>query len=104
MDGQPEDAIAAKGCNQADEQRSGGHPPGQSNPIVASEGVAHRNAVVREAAALDAGHNPGGDQRQDKPQQFVRDHLYRIKERPWFDMDDLLRSEEHTSELQSPMY
>jgi len=38
---------------------------------------------------LDAGHNPGGDQRLDKRLQFVEDGAYRIKGRPLFEMDDL---------------
>src|ERR1700736_4221325 len=89
MDCEPENAIAAEGCDQAYEQRRGSQPPGNSNPKVTSEGVAHRNAVVSEAAALDARHNPGGDQRLDKRLQFIRDGAYRIKGRPLFDMEDL---------------
>src|ERR1035441_384609 len=89
MDCHSKDAIAAERCNQADEQRSGGHPPAQSNPIVASEGVAHRNAVVSKAAAFDARHNPGGDQYQDKVLQVIPDEAYRIKERPLLKRGDL---------------
>src|ERR1019366_4413806 len=85
MDCQSGDTIAAESCNQADKQGRGTQPPGKSNPEVASEGVAHRNTVVSKAAALDAGNNPGGDQHLDKRLQFVRDHAYRIKERPLFE-------------------
>ena len=95
MDCQPENAITAERCNQADEQRSGADPPGQSNPKVASKGVAHWNAVVREAAALDAGHSPSCDQGKDKRLQVIEDELYRIKERPRFDMEYLWEDPVH---------
>src|SRR5260370_17799878 len=89
MNCEPEDAIAAEGRNQAHEQRSGSQAPSKSNPEVASERVARRNAVAEEAAALDAGHNPGGDQRLDERLQFVGDGAYRIKGRPLLEMEDL---------------
>ena len=50
-------------------------------PNVTSEGVARRNSVVSEAAALDSGHNPGGDQRLDKRCSSSEMGAYRIKER-----------------------
>src|SRR5271157_1529672 len=89
MEGGPEDAIAAEGCNQAHEQGSGSRAPGKSHPEIDSEGVANRNAVSGEAAALDAGHNPSRDQYLDEPLQLVEDGAHRIKERPLLGMEDL---------------
>src|SRR5712692_6884851 len=89
MNCEPEDTVAAEGRNQAHEQRSGGETPGNPNPELPSDGVAHRDTIVNKPAALDAGHNPGGDQRLDERLQFVGDGAYRIKERPLLEMEDL---------------
>src|ERR1700730_12665657 len=89
MNGEPEDAIAAEGCNQAHQQRSGSRAPGKSHPEINSEGVANWNTVIGEAAALDAGHNPSRDQYLDDRLQLVGDHAHRIEERPLLEMEDL---------------
>src|ERR1700722_12156400 len=89
MNCEREDTIAAKDCNQAHEQRSGGRAPSKPNPEVASERGAYRNAVVEEAAALDAGHNPGRSHYLDDRLQFVKDSAYGIKERPFLEMEYL---------------
>src|SRR5580658_2381180 len=89
MNCEPEDTIAAEDCNQAHQQRSGRRAPSKPNPEVASERGAYRNAVVEEAAALDAGHNPGRSHHLDERLQLVKDSAYRIKERPLLEMEDL---------------
>src|SRR6266567_7272531 len=89
MEGEPEDAIAAEGCNQAHEQRSGSRAPGQSRPEIDSEGVANRDAVIGEVTTLDARHNPTCNQYLDERLQLVGDGAHRIKERPLLGMEDL---------------
>ena len=89
MEGEPEDAIAAEGCDQAHKQRSGSRAPGKSHPEIDSEGVANRNAVIGEATALDARHNPSCNQHLDERLQFVEDGAHGIKEWPVLEMEDL---------------
>src|ERR1700739_1955500 len=89
MNGEPEDTIAAEGCNHAHERRSGSHAPSKSNPEVAPKGVAHRKAVVAELARLDASHNPVGNPRRDECLQFVGDKTDRIKRRPLVEIEEL---------------
>src|SRR6185503_9432549 len=89
MEGEPEDAIAAEGCNQSHEQRSGSRAPGKSHPEIDSEGVANGNAVIGEATALDARHNPSCNQHLDEGLQLVDDGAHRIKERPLLGMKDI---------------
>ncbi len=89
MEGEPEDAITAEGCNQAHQQRSGSRAPGKSHPEIDSEGVANWNTVIGEAAALDPSHNPSRDYYLDEPLQLVGDGAHRIKERPLLEMEDL---------------
>src|SRR5260370_18244293 len=89
MEGEPEDAIAAEGCNQAHEQRSGSRAPGKSHPEIESEGVANRDAVIGEAAVLDARHNPSCNQYLDERLQLVDDGAHWIKERPLLGVEDL---------------
>src|ERR1700679_2402284 len=89
MEGEPEDAIATAGGNQAHEPRRGSRAPGKSHPEIDSEGVANRNAVVGEATALDARHNPSCKQYLDERLQLVDDCAHRIKERSLLGMEDL---------------
>src|SRR5690606_40237937 len=58
-----------------------------------------REDVVRKAAQLDAVPLDQRRQRLLVPRLELRDHVGRLREARGF--DDLLRSEEHTSELQS---
>src|SRR5260370_21666609 len=89
MNCEAKDTVTAEGRNQAHEQRSRGETPGNPDPELPSDGVAHRDTVVNKAAALDPGHSAGGDQRQEERLQFVGDGAYRIKERPLLEMEDL---------------
>src|SRR5580704_1773572 len=89
MEGESEDAIAAEGCNQAHQQRSGSRAPAKSHPEIDSEGVANWNTVIGEAAALDARHDPSCNQYLDERLQLVGDGAHRIKERPLLEMEDL---------------
>src|SRR5271155_1377301 len=88
MNCEPENTIAAEDCNQAHEQRSGSCAPSNPDPEKTSEGVSYGNAVVEEAAALDAGHDPGRGHNLDDRLQFIEDSAYGIKKRSLPGMED----------------